>query len=204
MHVVIAHYNEDLSWVTNLRYPFTILSRNGLPKNTAPNKANEASVFLEYILKYYNELDEYTVFIHAHRTSWHHEAPIDETINNLVCLFPYCNLNDFTPSLIRKCSSTLRQMQEEYPRIEPILGPIDYNQFSFRLGAQFYVHRNAIRSRSWETYKALYDVIMNGEGKSFEDGLLFERVWHFIFTNEVTDNNAHSLHLFDFTPLEHD
>jgi len=50
VHVCIAHYNEDTTWTKNLLYPHTIISRAGLPAETAPNKGNEASSFIEYII----------------------------------------------------------------------------------------------------------------------------------------------------------
>lgn len=187
MHVVIAHYNEDLSWVTNLKYPFTVISRNGILKDTVPNKGNEASIFLEYIIKNYDNLSEYTFFVHGHRNSWHHAEPMDEKINRIECNLPYFNLNDIPPYRILNCPNTTNQILRMYPPIEHLLGPLDMEDMTFRMGAQFYIHRNAIRSRSLETYKGLYDFIMNNTGQSFEDGLLFERIWHFIFTNDVVD-----------------
>lgn len=186
-HVVVAHYNEDLSWITKLKYPFTVLSRNGLSKDTAPNKGNEASIFLEYIIKNYDNLAEYTFFVHGHRNSWHHAEPMDEKINRTTCTLPYFNLNDIPPFLIKTCGNTTNQIVRMYPPIQHLLGPLDMERLTFRMGAQFYIRRDAIRSRSLETYKALYNFIMNNTGQSFEDGLLFERIWHFIFTNDVVD-----------------
>jgi hypothetical protein len=187
MHVVIAHYNEDLSWVRNLKCPFTIVSRNGIPKDTAPNKGNEASVFLEYIIKNYDTLDEYTFFVHGHRSSWHHAEAMDEKVNRITCDLPYFNLNDIPPYRILNCESTTRQIVSVYPQIEHLLGPLDMQRITFRMGAQFYVHKDAIRSRSLETYKGLYAFIMNNVGRAQEDGVFLERLWHFIFTNDVVD-----------------
>lgn len=186
-HVVIAHYNDDLSWVTNLNYPFTIISRNKLPKDTIPNKGNEASVFLEYILQNYDTLSDYTFFVHGHRTAWHHAEPMDQKINRIECNLKYFNLNDIPPFRILDCPATTNQILTMYPQIEYILGPLDMDRITFRMASQFYVHRDAIRSRSLETYKQLYEFIMKNNGQSFEDGLLFERIWHFIFTNDVVD-----------------
>ena len=187
MFVVIAHYNEDLSWVTKLKYPFMVISRNGVPKDTVPNKGNEASIFLEYIITNYDRLDDYTFFVHGHRNSWHHAEPMDEKINRIECNLPYFNLNDIPPYRILNCLNTTNQILRMYPPIQHILGPLYMDRMTFRMGAQFYIHKDAIRSRSLETYKALYDFIMNNTGQAFEDGLLFERIWHFIFTNDVVD-----------------
>ena len=188
MHVVIAHYNEDLSWVNALKCPFTVISRKGLPKDTAPNKGNEASVFLEYIIKNYSTLDEWTVFVHGHRSAWHHAEPMDEKVNRLVCDRPYFGINDIPPYYVLNCPDTTQQVVTQYPPLEHILGPLDMNRMSFRMGGQFYVHRDAIRSRPLDTYVALYDYIMGNVGRAQADGVLFERIWHFIFTHSWADN----------------
>jgi hypothetical protein len=49
MHAVIAHYNENLDWIRNLDVSYTIISRRGIPAETALNKGREASSYLEYI-----------------------------------------------------------------------------------------------------------------------------------------------------------
>jgi hypothetical protein len=187
MHVVIAHYNEDLSWVTNLNYPFTVISRNKIPEDARPNKGNEASVFLEYIVRHYDDLDEYTAFVHGHRTSWHCSEPIDERLNRFEFNRPYASLNDIPAFLIRNCDKTTQQMLTNYPLLEHILGPIDIDSITFRMGGQFYVHRDAIRSRPREAYEALLEFIYANTGRSKADGVLFERIWHFIFTHNVVD-----------------
>lgn len=190
-HIVIAHYNEDLSWVTNLKYPFTIISKNGIPEGTQPNKGREASTYLEYIIKNYDSLHEYTFFLHGHRSSWHHKKNVDEKINKTVCLLPYYNINDFRVYRFSECQLTLSQMQASYPIVEDILGPMDVERASFRHSAQFYVHKSAILSRPLETYKALYDIIMTNTNRSFEDSLLFERIWHFIFTHDIEASSVY-------------
>jgi hypothetical protein len=187
MHVVIAHYNEDLSWVTNLNYPFTVISRNKISQDTVPNKGNEASVFLDYIIRHYDDLDEYTAFVHGHRNSWHCSEPMDEKLNRMQFNQPYMSLNDIPAFRIRDCESTTEQMLTNYPPLESILGPIDMGSITFRMGGQFYVHRDAIRSRTRETYQALLAVVYGNTGRSKTDGILFERLWHFIFTKDVVD-----------------
>lgn len=187
MHVVIAHYNEDLSWVLRLKHPFTVYSRNSIPDGVAPNKGREASAFLEYIITNYDTLGEYTAFVHGHRTAWHHAEPMDEKLNRIVPDRPYWNINDIPPYAVRNCADTTNQMITSYPALEGILGPIDMSRLAYRMAAQFIVHRDAIRSRSLDTYKALFAYLMNSSRPSVSDGILFERIWHVIFTHELVD-----------------
>lgn len=78
VHIVLAHCHEDLSYVNNFKYNYTIISRQGIPRYQCPNIGNEGSVYLEYIINNYNNLSDYTIFIHAHRNHWHHVSFIDE------------------------------------------------------------------------------------------------------------------------------
>ena len=38
------------------------------------NKGNEASVYLKYIIDFYDNLPEFTFFIHDEEYSWHHSG----------------------------------------------------------------------------------------------------------------------------------
>lgn len=53
--------------------------------------------------------------------------------------------------------------------------------------AQFYVSAQNIRRHSLETYKKLYQWIMNCEDSSYYIGLHFEFIWHFILTGKHID-----------------
>ena len=93
-NVVVAHYNENLDWTKNIKYNCSVFSREGLNRETNPNKGNEASIYLEYIIEHYNSLADYTIFVHGHRTDWHHKENIDEKINLLKFEREYFNIND--------------------------------------------------------------------------------------------------------------
>ena len=91
-HVIIAHYNENLDWTKNLIYPHTLISRNNIQKEVAPNKGNEASSYLEYIINNYEKLPDICIFVHGHRNDWHHKQNIDEKINCLDFCHNYYNI----------------------------------------------------------------------------------------------------------------
>lgn len=71
--VVVAHCNENLEWIKNVNIKCKVISRNGIEKERQPNKGNEASIYLEYIIEHYYLLTDYTIFVHGHRTDWHHK-----------------------------------------------------------------------------------------------------------------------------------
>ncbi len=182
--VVIAHYNENTNWVHNLKYPYQIISRAGMRKETAPNKGNEASVFLEYILANYEKLSDFTIFVHAHRTSWHHPTNIDERLNTLQLTKPYYNFNELAVGSICIPSIPFTNMLiadgiiPAYPRPQKHI---------YRAGAQFYVHKSLILRNPKHVYQKYYDFLMNSSEKSAATGRYFEYSWHMIFTHELND-----------------
>ena len=182
--VVIAHYNENLDWTSNLQYPYIIISRNGLPREKAPNKGNEASSFLEYIINNYDNLTEYTLFVHGHRTSWHHKSNTDERVNNNLSLNkPYYNINEL------KIDKILIGNDEYIKMLEKICH-ISYdrrNKHTYRAGAQFYINKNNILRNSKESYIELYNFLMNTTLSSAISGRFFEYSWHIIFTHKIND-----------------
>jgi len=71
--VVVAHYKENIDWLKNVRNMKTcVISRQGMAPGIPPNRGNEASAYLEYIIHNYDTLSDYTVFVHGHRSDWHH------------------------------------------------------------------------------------------------------------------------------------
>jgi hypothetical protein len=87
-NLVVSHYNEDLQWTSLVdmnKYNIVLVSKTlenadiFQPKNIG----YEASAFLEYIVKYYDTLPEYSVFVHGHETSWHHRGKMQDLVNNL-------------------------------------------------------------------------------------------------------------------------
>jgi hypothetical protein len=190
--ILIAHYNEDLIWTKNLKYNYTIISKNGIKYETIPNKGNEASSYLQYIIENYNNLANYTFFIHGHRNSWHHKENIDEKINNIIIKHDYYNLND------QNITTTFELSQREHneykiiiqliPILENILNKkIDFEKIKYRSCAQFYVSEKNILLNDINVYKKLYEFIMNTNISSYFTSRLFEYTWHFIFTHNLED-----------------
>lgn len=183
--VVVAHYNEDLTWLDNLRYPTVVISKQGIPFETPPNRGQEASGYLTWILDNYDELPEYVVFLHGHQTSWHNRAPMDPIVNGVVFYKQYKNLNDPDPTPLGPGDETYQQCFRE---LSEILGQeIKAEEIVFRCCAQFYVHRDCIRRHPRETYQKLYDWLMTTPVGSHFTSRCFEYTWHLIFTGSHKD-----------------
>lgn len=182
VHVVIAHYNEDLNWVSDLKYNYTIISRYGLPKETPPNKGNEASSYLEYIIKNYHQLKEYTIFVHGHETAYHHLTPIQNKINNLIFNKTYYNINEMPVHTHGRVHNNFMKIIEE-----KILKRTIQEHHQLRPCAMFYVHRDLILHNPLEVYQELYDYLMTSNEESYHTGRYFEFTWHIIFTHQDDD-----------------
>lgn len=190
-HVVIAHYNEDLSWVNNLQYPYTIISKKNILLETWPNKGYEASSYLQYIIENYDKISEYTIFVHGHRNSWHNSTNVDKIVNQLNCIKKYKSINNLVKNRGILTNREFMIFLEDHA-----LGR-KYNPYNHMYvpGAMFYVHRNQIHLYNIYFYQKLYDFIKNYKGNnelgkfgpSYEISRIFEYSWHILFCNDEYD-----------------
>lgn len=193
INIIIAHYNEDLSWTKNLRHPFCIISKNGVPDGSIPNRGREASSYLEYIIKNYNSLTDISIFIHGHRNSWHN-SDIDKYLNNKN-IFPvdYYNINLISsPRNKEKLQFVPKENyyfleKNKYIIEKEINQKINISEIQFRPAACFYVKKNVILKHSIEVYKNLFNWIMTTDESSMISSRVFEYCWHIIFTGNHVD-----------------
>ena len=96
--IVVSRFNEDTDFLRKIDFKtFVYDKENPMNKyNIEKNKDNEASVYLKYVIDHYDILSEYTIFIHCHEFSWHHEGSIIDIINNHKNIHhTYTNLNNY-------------------------------------------------------------------------------------------------------------
>jgi hypothetical protein len=192
--VVVAHSNENLDWIQYVKYETIIISKANIPPEVVPNKGNEASSYLKYIIDNYDNLDDYTIFVHGHRTHWHHTSNIDEKINNIDFVHDYYNINEVE---IDKLHYALNSVEMEnksnlLPKawnsfINETGISVDYIKLGCITCAQFYVNKNLILKHPREEYIKMYNWLMNSNIISFWTGRVFEHSWHYIFTSNLED-----------------
>jgi len=190
--VVVAHYNKDTSWTKNLKYPSRVITKSGIPYETPPNRGNEASSYLQYIIEEYDNLDDITIFVHDHRSDWHHKENIDEAINRMIFDKPYYNFNtnDMGNALteLTRFPQEMNRMYLHTPFFEKLLGlKIDPTQIVYRNSAQFYVTKDTIRQYPKEIYLHMYIWLMSTPEISWMTSRVFEYLWHVIFTRNMVD-----------------
>ena len=77
VQVVASKYNEDIDWVKSSPYDVIVYSKTeGEPNYVKDGKDTEASSYLYHIIKNYDNLRPWTLFIHAHEYHWHHPLSV--------------------------------------------------------------------------------------------------------------------------------
>lgn len=167
-------------------------------------KGHEAMVYLTFIIDRWDDLPKYTTFIHGHETAWHQESDVFDLLTNIrlnvldsVGYIPLrCDWYPSCPAEIRPIThdaivwgTGLWRSDTEWgitgvwplffpdaPLPETIAAPCC---------AQFVVTRDAIRSRSKETYITMRNWILSTHIVDNVTGRVMEKLWAYIFTDEA-------------------
>ena len=202
--VLISHYNENLFWLKKIKYPFIISSKVEKNKTlyVSINKGNEAMAYLDYIVKFYNVLPEYTLFSHGHYVDWHQRTPINKIINNIKIDSHYINISDI--GFDDRCNKT--KTNKYFDELKLVwnelfldtLGPIAPKYYD-KCCAQFIVHKDRIRLRPKIFYERLIKYIINKDNGTI--GYVLEYLWHNIFGEDpiiVYKNKLFSFGILNF------
>jgi len=82
-HIVCARYNKDVEFLKKTGISYSVMQK-GDADGEVPNKANEATSFLYYIINNYDNLPDNMIFIHDEDESWHHEGKITEKLTEWI------------------------------------------------------------------------------------------------------------------------
>jgi hypothetical protein len=187
-HCVVSRYKKNVDWVYNLKdiTKFCIYDKENPESeyNIPVNKGNEASVYLKYIIDHYDNLPEFTFFIHDDEYAWHHSGSIVDQFNEAVSSNKlYYNINDkcVLGSIIPNewYHSILIWYNIYIEKYIPInsLPNKDWTQHH-RGSAQFLVHKSLITKLPLEFYKDLYQWIITTAMPSSISGRFLEWTWH--------------------------
>lgn len=188
--IVVSHYNEDLSWVEKIKSSYSdikIYTKNNPNSefNVPINVGNEASAYLLYIIEHYDTFKDYTIFLHGHEFSWHHNGSITNLLTEI----------DIEDKLFININNKIMGSILENPRINDIknwyneclkseLGDISlYGDWTVGFGAcaQFVVHKTLIKKRTKKFYENLYKWILETKLPSSLSGRYLEWTWHLIW-----------------------
>ena len=197
-NVVVSRYKKNVDFVYKLNNNHNVnimiydKENSSSPFNIPKNKGNEASVYLKYIIDYYDNLSEFTFFIHDEEYSWHHLGSIidryDEAINSKQ-LFYNVNKDNLQPyshiTEKKELTEWYNQFIEPYIPFEKL--PNKDWLIGYKSCAQFLVNKDLIRNLPLKFYQDIYNWILE-----FHDGPLsgffLEWTWHLfwdIYPNHI-------------------
>jgi len=168
MEICTSHYNEDLEWLHASEFPVTVVGHEGEAPHTfknshvIPNLGYELSSYLYFIMKRWDTMPEFTVFLHGHENAWHQkgkESLLDRIRRANTKKYKYIPLNNMYVSkfFIGQCDFGKKIIQifkhmygEDIPR-----------HVFIPMSNQFIVHKSLIQMYPIEMYSKLYNFIMS-------------------------------------------
>jgi hypothetical protein len=203
MKIIIARYNEDISWIKQLKYDNKdILIYNKGSSLNIPNEillenvGREGHTFYKYIYDHYDELDDYTIFLQGN--------PFDHLPNTISILnkimdkqltFSFkslsknlllCNLIDCKYHKNLPLASVYLHL---FHSIKPEL------KFLFGPGGQFIVHKLEILRHPKEFYLKIIKLLEYH--KNPIEGFVIERFHPIIFNHYILNNSFEQLKLYN-------
>jgi hypothetical protein len=161
------------------------------PYNVPVNKGNEASVYLKHIIDFYDDLAEYTYFIHDEEYSWHHHGSVIDLFEDayaILCESPmmgFYNVNHFMMQTLYHNIYIMEILQWYQEYIEEYVPFDSLESEDFTLGhkgaAQFLVKREAIVRLPKLCYERLYQWLITTDIPSDISGRFLEWTWHTLF-----------------------
>tara|TARA_B100000787_G_scaffold100692_1_gene74351 strand:+ start:305 stop:1243 length:939 start_codon:yes stop_codon:yes gene_type:complete len=220
VHVVTAHWNEDLQWLHDLNDEFQYLTISVCDKLSNPNYAgsgecdvdtnhgHEASAYLKYIINHYDTLPNNICFIHGHDTAWHQKYSMSEVLSrvhtNKKLLPDFCSLNAVltpdpdAPHEVRNWARGRDRMKESFPKFYDRYMKHRYtgNSTQYDCCAQFCTTNDKIRKLPKEAYELLARELLqcrDGHGMTERCAATLEMNWHKIIggmPDRVQDGSA--------------
>lgn len=183
IELVVARYNEDISWVDDFEVPYKIYNKGELnikyPYTILKNIGRESNTYINHIVLNYYNLYEYTVFLQGF--PFHHSKDTKDRILNNSKKFEFLDsavmLNDLNDTPVEHRRS-LYIVLGKIGMIGYLLNFIKPSYY-YGHGAQYIVHKDLILNKSLNFWKKLLEVT---ETESYSPWVL-ERLFPYIFLN---------------------
>jgi hypothetical protein len=190
-NVVVAssHYQEDLSWVNSVKYPVKVYSKTIKDQNFIDfNKVQEVPAYLKYIIENYNNLPEYSIFVHGHFMAAHQSDNIVNLINNVKLDKPIIDLNNKSNYTLNRgveqWDVKFSWLEENWKDLIGEVLPLP-NSLSFPQCAQFAIHKSCILQYPIEFWQHLFDWCKKTELENYVSSRVFEYTWYYIFSRKA-------------------
>lgn len=190
IEVVVSKYQEDMTWLSELKGidKITIYDKSDTPLQNSislPNIGREAHTYLQHIINNYDNLCDYVIFLQGN--------PKDHLVYSLDCLQDLCMISDFQPmNNVFKCDLN---GSPHHDNLE--LSKIIFDEYFidkpesvyFTVGAQFSVSKKVILNRKIELYESLIknfyrqDISNHHLNCNNKMPWVMERIWYYIFNS---------------------
>lgn len=198
IHMIIAHYDKDVSWISNLTLPkgniFIYQKRNPAGTLYLPNRGNECLAYVRHIVDHYYRLADYSVFLHDNPLQ--HCKNFMEYLQSLPIFASHLDyvagkprpLVFITDKYLNNSQTILKEYIPdvfEY-HVKWVGTPIPSHGTSIWCNGQFQVSKELIRRKPLEFWQDLLvdlldsDSIHGDEHGVFICGYL-EQMWHELF-----------------------
>ena len=203
--VVARTLKEDISWmdedIPDIEKAIYVADDPTAPLHPPQNKGHEVMIYLTYIIDNYDKLSDITLFMHAHRITWHNNDLLDynaaKMIKHLnparVAREGYMNLrchwDPGCPAWLHPGAIDVKKDRKE----EPLLAQAWSELFPFRqipevlaqpCCAQFALSRQRIQAIPLKTFQFYRDWLLNTKLTDYFSGRIFEYMWQAVFTGE--------------------
>tara|TARA_R100001510_G_C7639262_1_gene196997 strand:- start:331 stop:897 length:567 start_codon:yes stop_codon:yes gene_type:complete len=183
LHLVVARYNEDLSWVEDLGFKYTIYNKGediSLPCIKRENFGREGETYLNHIVSNYDSIDSTTVFLQGH--------PFDHLTENQKDLKTFLHNigNDLTfvgDSYVSNGDGYPHHGGLPVSETARLLGvQSEDNRYNFCPGAQFAVPASMIKNKPLSYWQFALDYFMKSPDIM---GYVYERLFPLMFLNKT-------------------
>jgi hypothetical protein len=199
--VLIAHYNKNLDWVSNISNDFqiSVYSTSDKTKNFVTNKGMDSIMYIKYIIDNYNTMSTKTIFCHHHEFDWTQDYSLHFIINNLKIdcddYFSICARANYSNVFV-VAPETRKILKENWYIFEKY---IEYpDQLFYYAGTQFCVDKRLILSYPLEYWEFLYNWILDSDLPDALVGRIFEWCWHYLLTKIPIEKQRDIKEIIDF------
>lgn len=212
--VLASTKEEDTSWVEaefadilaphgQLSHAIYVVNDKTAPLHPPKNKGHEVMVYLSYIIDFYDELPDVSIFMHAHRFAWHNNELLDtdavemvrrlspERVTRLGYMNLRCHWDPGCPDWLHPGAideNTAKKEEHILATAWTQLFPLDQipTVLAQPCCAQFAVSRDRIRATPKQRYVYLRDWIHRTDLSDYLSGRVFEYLWQYIFSSAST------------------
>jgi|688.fasta_scaffold01424_60 hypothetical protein len=190
--IVSSHFREDLTWLKRATWDVAVIDHEGSetpaiePSIVIPNRGNESSSYIRYIIDHWDNLPDYMAFIHGHEYNKHQKYKhhmlelIERAHLTGDCYIPLNGYWLSEPSPYNVKSSYYLQIAKYWYLFEPYIKRYPNQSLLTDACGQFIVSKNKIKKYPFEAWKTWYDALVHPDTHG-ELGFVFEYTWHYLF-----------------------